>query len=72
MHIGNILNILRIIISKLGPFIAPLKEILRKEYNVTNLLQDIEIQTLFKALYNINFLTQIPLVNLCVLYIYNL
>ena len=49
----------------MGPFINPLKEILVKEYKIRDFSEDqIEIQTLFRALYNANFLSKIPLVRL--------
>eukprot|EP00347_Sterkiella_histriomuscorum_P008430 403345124 len=48
--------------TQLGPFLAPLKEILNEEYGIESFTQkDIEMQTLFKALYNKNFLKDIPL-----------
>jgi hypothetical protein len=51
----------------LGPFITPLKEILQEEYGIKDFTEErIDIQVLFKALYNTKFLEQIPLVkNIC-------
>jgi hypothetical protein len=47
----------------LGPFITPLKEILQEEYGIKDFTEErIDIQVLFKALYNTKFLEQIPLV----------